>query len=204
MVLRIQKISCHKVIVHLTNNDLDKLDIDLEKKPKENIHKFLFEVMERVQIQTGFDPYHGGQVIVEASSNEHGMELVISKIPDKTRKLSREEFSRVKSIKVRQTRKIKRDENKTVIIFNTYLDFENAVSRIPDEFFNNTQLYRRNGKYALVTSNKIAESVKQILCEYSLRIGRYTPKHCQILESWEIIASDSGLSDMCRNIKDIL
>lgn len=202
--MRIRKISCYKVIVQLTNNDLDQLDIDLENEPKANIHEFLFEVMKKVQNQTGFDPYHGGQVIVEASPNEDGMDLVISKIPTGKKKMSREEFKRIKSIKVKETNKIKKSEHKTVFVFNTYEDLENAMARIADDVFLAMRLYRHNGKYALICVNKLDEDAKRVICEYSFHWGRYNPRHCHIVESWEMVAENIELCEMSRNIKGIL
>lgn len=202
--MRIRKISCYKVIVQLTNNDLDQLDVDLENEPKANIHKFLFEVMKKVQTHTGFDPYHGGQVIVEASPNESGMELVISKIPTVKKKMSREEFKRIKSIKVKETDKIEKTEYKTVFVFNTYEDLENVMARTVDDIFMTMSLYRHNGKYALICTDRLDGDIKRIICEYSSQWGRYNPRHCHIAESWEPVAKNIALCDMSRNVKEIL
>ncbi len=204
MVLRIRKISCHKVIVELTNNDLDKLDLDLQNRPQENIHNFLFSIMEKVHIQTGFDPYNGGQVIVEATPSESGMELIISKIPSKSRKMTREEFSRIRSIKVKETKTIKSSDHKTVFVFNTYDDFENTIKRIDENVLLCTTLYRNKTRYALICEGKLSQMSKNIICEYSSKWGKYTPRYCNIRESWQEIASGESLLDMAHNIKGIL
>ena len=204
MVLRIRKISCHKVVVELTNNDLDQLDLDLQNRPQENIHKFLFNIMEKVHIQTGFDPYHGGQVIVEATPSEKGMELVISKIPSKSKKMTREEFGRIKNIKVRETSKIKTAEHKSVFVFNTYEDFESAIKRIDEKTLLCMTLYRNKGRYALICDGKISQISKDIICEYSSKWGKYSPKYCNIRESWQEMHSGKTLCDMAHNIKGIL
>lgn len=204
MVLRIRKISCHKVIVELTNNDLDQLDMDLINRPQENIHNFLFNIMEKVHIQTGFDPYNGGQVIVEATPSEKGMELIISKIPSKSRKMSREEFKKIKSIKVKDTSKIKTTENKMVFVFNTYEDFENTVKRINDGELLCMTLYRNKNRYALICDGKINQLSRDIICEYASKWGKYSPRYCNIRESWQEVYSGDALRDMARNIKGIL
>ncbi len=204
MVLRIRKISCHKVIVELTNNDLDQLDLDLQNRPQENIHNFLFNIMEKVHVQTGFDPYNGGQVIVEATPSEKGMELVISKIPSKSKKMTREEFKKVRSIKVKETAKLKTSENKTVFVFNTYDDFESAIKRIDECELLCMTLYRNKNRYALICDGKINQISKDIICEYSYKWGKYSPRYCNIRESWQEILSGEALQDMARNIKGIL
>lgn len=202
--MRIRKISCHKVIVELTNNDLDQLDMDLINRPQENIHNFLFNIMEKVHIQTGFDPYNGGQVIVEATPSEKGMELIISKIPSKSRKMSHEEFKKIKSIKVKDTSKIKTTENKMVFVFNTYEDFENTVKRINDGELLCMTLYRNKNRYALICDGKINQLSRDIICEYASKWGKYSPRYCNIRESWQEVYSGDALRDMARNIKGIL
>lgn len=204
MALRIRKISCHKVIVQLTNNDLDQLDLDLINKPQENIHKFLFDVMKEVEIQTGFDPYHGGQVIVEATPSDTGMDLVISKIPTRNRKMTREEFRKIKSIKVKEPQKIKKAEHRMVFVFNTYEDFENAVVRMDNDSLLCMTLYRNESKYALISGGEINQNTKNIICEYSSRWGKYSPLHCHIVESWQEVHSGESLIEMAENIKGIL
>ncbi len=204
MVLKIRKISCHKVIVQLTNNDLDQLDLDLINRPQENIHKFLFDVMKQVEIQTGFDPYHGGQVIVEATPSEKGMDLVISKIPTESRKMTREEFKKIKSIKVKKTTKAETPQHKTVFVFSTYEDFENAIVRIDEDTLLCMTLYRNDSKYALICNGEINQSAKAIICEYSSKWGKYSPRHCHIRESWQKISEGEDLKEMAHNIRGIV
>ncbi len=201
--MKIRKISCHKVIVQLTNNDLDQLDLDLVNRPQENIHKFLFDVMKQVEIQTGFDPYHGGQVIVEATPSEKGMDLVISKIPTENRRMTREEFKKIKSIKVRDTETIKKSEHKTVFVFNTYEDFENTMIRMNKEAVLGMTLYRNNGKYALICDGELNRTTKEIILEYSSKWGKYSPRHCHIRENWQKVLAGEDLRDMVHNIKKI-
>lgn len=202
--MKIRKISCYKVVVELTNNDLDKLELNPEKEPRANIHKFLFNVMKKVQNQTGFDPYHGGQVIVEATPSEEGMDLVISKIPGSSHKMSREDFKRIKSIKVKDTIKLKRDEVKRVFVFDTYEDLENLMANMCHKAFLNMTLYRHNGRYALISCGNISDDTKRIMCEYAIKWGRYNPTHCHILESWEKVAQRSELCEMAEKLKAIL
>ncbi len=202
--MKIRKISCRKVIVQLTNNDLDQLDLDLINRPQENIHKFLFNVMKEVEMQTGFDPYHGGQVIVEATPSDTGMDLVISKIPTGNKKMTREEFRNIKNIKVRKTTKVNRTEHKRVFIFNTYEDLENTITRIDENVLMCMTLYRNNSKYALISDGEINKTAKGIICEYSSKWGKYSPRHCHIRENWQEINSGIELKEMARNIKGIL
>ena len=101
--MRIKKISSDKIVVQLTDTDLEYFDLDIGERPPQaaDLHNFLFEVMELVQTETGFDPYHGGQVIVEASTSSEGMSLVISKIHNDKSRVSREDFSKRKKIRVK-------------------------------------------------------------------------------------------------------
>ncbi len=198
--MRIKKISCDKVVVQLTNSDLEHFDLDMENRPQSDIHKFLFKVMELVKDETGFDPYHGGQVMVEASPSESGMVLVISKIPLGKKKMSEDEFSKIKSIKVKETPKT-RPYKKTVFIFEFYQDLENAMVMIPDSVLSLMTLRRGDGRYALVTESNVETNLRHLICEHTSKWGRYSPKLCYVTENWDEIMSGDELVTMAMNVR---
>lgn len=116
--MKIKKMSDNAVNVYLTNSELAIYDINPEEAASSSadLHRFLYDVMEEVRNETDFDPYNGGQVVVEASRFEFGMVLEISKIIPKTKertKLTREQFKKVKRVRVAKTVTI--EKNKTEI-----------------------------------------------------------------------------------------
>ena len=50
--------------------------------------------MELVKSETGFDPYNGGQVVVEAAMSQNGMSLTISKIRTGNSSITRGQFNK--------------------------------------------------------------------------------------------------------------
>lgn len=107
--LRIIKVSKDEVNVYLTEKELEYFDINPDEKKFQagELHRFLYAIMEVVRSETGFDPYHGGQVMVEASPTcNNGMNLAISKIGFENKRkhrISREQFKNIKTVKVRSS-----------------------------------------------------------------------------------------------------
>lgn len=94
-------------MVFLTNGDLDFFDLSPESfGPKsEELHRFLFVLMETVRDETGFDPFEG-QVVVEASRTKDGVHLSICRTAAETgyasgRRISRDEFRKAKGVRVK-------------------------------------------------------------------------------------------------------
>ena len=215
--LRIKKISSDKIIVQLTDSDLEYFDLDIDRSQPQaaDLHKLLFEVMELVKTETGFDPYNGGQVIVEASMSQNGMSLIISKIRSRKQKMTREEFSKVKSVSVKSgltaedIRKIadnlkpckKTISKKSILIFDSYEDLETAMCVVPCEEFNSAKLYRRGGRYAVVYKKAPECKSENILSEYSVHTLRNDIVANSINESWDLVTHGCGLMDMADNIR---
>ena len=101
--MRIKKISNDKIVVQLTDSDLEYFDVDIDNATPQStdLHKFLFEVMELVKRVTGFAPYNGGQVVVEAAMSQNGMSLTISKIRTGNSSITREQFNKAKKVTVK-------------------------------------------------------------------------------------------------------
>ncbi len=217
--MRIKKISSDKIIVQLTDSDLEYFDLDIDRcRPQAaDLHKLLFEVMELVKTETGFDPYNGGQVVVEAAMSQNGMSLTISKLRPENKKLSREEFAKVKRIStksaltaddvrsiadgMRESRPKKSTSKKSVHIFNTYADFEAAVCVIAADGLKDAQLYRRGGRYALVYAAMPEHRVENLLSEYCVHTLHNDVAAYSIGESWVPVSEGEALVTMAENIR---
>lgn len=212
--MRIKKISDDKIVVQLTDTELERFVPEIKGKVPQasDLHKFLFEVMELVRSETGFDPYHGGQVVVEAAAYPDGMSLVISKIKTK-RRMTRDEFAEVKAIRVktsesRQRRAHGRPRRKkvcenTVFIFDNFSDFESAVTVLGDINFSQSRLFRRRNSYALSVSRKLGERECNILSEYALKTVRNDICAYNISEMWNKVADGNELAEMAKNLRDM-
>lgn len=220
--MRIKKISSDKIVVQLTDTDLEYFDLDIGERPPQaaDLHNFLFEVMELVQTETGFDPYHGGQVIVEASASSEGMSLVISKIHNDKSRVSREDFSKIKKIRVKNAEKVtqaevsklitdagvpctkrrKRVSENTVFIFESFADFEDAVNVVDTFNFAMAELYRDGVRYALI-SRAFTVQERNIISEYAMNCVKNDVVAYDIREGWVQVAKSNELCEMTENLR---
>ncbi len=220
--MRIKKISSDKIVVQLTDTDLEYFDLDIGERPPQasDLHNFLFEVMELVQTETGFDPYHGGQVVVEASTSSDGMSLVISKIHNDKRQVNRENFSKIKNIRVKNAGKVthadvsnlvadagipctkrkKRVSDNTVFIFESFSDFESAVNVVDTFNFALAELYRDCARYALI-SRAFTIQERNIISEYAMNCVKNDVVAFDIREGWKLVAKNNELCEMTENLR---
>ncbi len=131
--MKIKKISNEEVIVFLNTSDLELFDLSPESfEPRSaELHRFLFMLMETVREETGFDPYEG-QVVVEAATSENGVHLSISKINHASRKISKENFNKATSVKIKGSSQIGRRERKSA----SGHDADMAADRLYRSLFN--------------------------------------------------------------------
>lgn len=220
--LRIKKISNNKIVVQLTDSDLKQFDLDFDKAMPQavDLHNFLFEVMEVVQNETGFDPYHGGQVVVEASPSEEGISLVISKIKTAGHRITREEFRRAKGIMVKQKESVaslsdlafakkhtgdtKCKDKDTVFVFDGFDTLESAMCNLADECFDGVALYRNNKRYAVVARFTPTDRAFNVLSEYAAKTVQNSVCAYDISEGWTLVACGGELKRMAENIRDMM
>ena len=223
--MRIKKISSDKIVVQLTDTDLEYFDLDFDEHAPQaaDLHKFLFEVMELVQTETGFDPYHGGQVVVEATTSPNGMSLIISKIHTDKKPITRETFSRIKNIKVKATsekvgqkdmsalvngmgmaqpKRKRRISKNTVFVFENFSDFESAVCVMTGTDFSDASLYREKERYALISSN-FNEKECNIMSEYAIQTAKNDVVAYDIKEGWSPVVTDYELRDMVESLREM-
>ena len=228
--MKIKKLSQDLIAVFLSDQDIIEYDIDINGKipPSDELHKFLFEIMEAVREETGFDPYHGGQVVVEASPTDTGLNLLISKVKPKSkvRKLTEEQFNRVRKITVagKKIRKSeitpadylkrimselgldesedeKKSEKNRVFIFNSFDEWEKALCCMDSDLIAECSLYRSEAGYALITNLDKENIYYNMLSEFALLECRKEITVLTIKESWTFIAEGNTLSGMCEAVK---
>lgn len=81
--MKIEKIEMNKIKVTISALDLVNMNINIKSLTPNSpsLHDFLFEVMEEVRAQTGFNPY-SGQVVVEATPSEGGIILTVTRLAE--------------------------------------------------------------------------------------------------------------------------
>ena len=222
--MRIQKISTDKVVVQLTDADLEHFDLDFEKRAPQaaDLHKLLFRVMDIVKDETGFDAYRGGQVVVEATPLENGISLIITKIRTEKEPVSKIDASKVKGVRVKNSKskdlthddikriaerlgitknqKNKRNDNIS-FVFDSFDDFESAVFAVSDMDFEKMRLYRKGKRYALVAKYNPEVKKFNILSEYSANISKRDVVADGINEGWKLVAQNGELRNMASELK---
>ncbi|MGN0162657.1 MAG: adaptor protein MecA [Candidatus Ornithomonoglobus sp.] len=228
--MRIKKISRDEVMVYLTMQDLEYFDFNPAGKiPQQaDLHRLLFEIMELVQTETGFDPYHGGQVVVEASASAVGMNLAISKVnTGRKRRMTREEFKKVRAVRVKQDsdpdifsndeirelidrlgigaaiKENMRSKKNEIFIFNEFTSLEGALCLLPDAVTEKCSLYRSGSRYALLTALTKGSRYSNILSEFAQSSCTYEIVERDIREGWIPVAEKAALVDMAGAIRDM-
>lgn len=231
MSLKIKKLSSDLIAVFLSEQDIIEYDIDISDKiPRsDELHRFLFEIMEVVREETGFDPYHGGQVVVEASPTSTGLNLLISKIKTKKKsKMTRERFEKVKKVSVVNRKdkdkesmpeeylkhlieelglgaslnKNKKEEPENrVFIFSTFKEWEDALCRLNSDLISDFCLYRSEAGYALITNLTKENVYYNMLSEFAVVECTKDITVMNIKEAWTFIAGGRELAEMCEAVK---
>ncbi|MCH5212987.1 MAG: adaptor protein MecA [Oscillospiraceae bacterium] len=231
--MRIKKVSSDRVTVYLSSGDLEFFNFHPDGDPPKvgDLHNFLFELMEVVRSETGFDPYNGGQVMVEAMHSSEGMKLEISKIGvSKPRKLTREQFNKAKSVRVRTKDfefkdinalskeeflrlirnisacakdAIDRKPGRETFIFADFSALEATLCLLDSDDFEEFVLYRREEKYAIVAKIKRWEKTYNLLSEFSESNRGGDILAADIREGWKEVARGEALQAMADAVKSM-
>ena len=217
--LKIKQISCDKVSVYLTNEDLELFDISPETLgPQSNdLHQFLFMLMETVKFETEFDPYNG-QVIVEAKMTVDGLYLLISKVcGDGVHKITRDEFRRARSVRAVKSlkpleisgknmtgsMKSKRGSKTSVFVFDGFRELESAILLVDDGTIEKCELYRDGKRYALISEISKNSRPHGILNEFAALYKMSDVLADDIREGWKSVAQHDDLAEMVRELRDM-
>ena len=227
--MRIKKISGDEVTVFLNANDLEYFNFHVENGiPDEgDLNSFLFDLMELVQTETGFDPYNGGRVMVEAVHTSHGMRLNICRIGRaKRKKLTREQFKKVKSIRVREKSRADEmsveeydelvrmirdlgtvlgslEEGQETFVLDGFNEMEKALCNLTDEELEHCVLYRDGARYAIVSSGNAGKRIKTVIGEYAGISHGGDILADDINEGWTELVRGDKLVEMARALRDM-
>lgn len=218
--MKIRKISCNEIMVFLSNEDLEFFEIgpdDIRPQSSE-LHKFLFVLMETVQDETGFDPYHG-QVVVEAVPAKNGLHITISKTGEKSRRISKKDFRRATGVRATanksqyykmlkggesESRRQTADKKPYVMfIFESFTEMEQAVSFMSDQELLKSELYRQDKRYALISKIRSGDRCANMLSEFATHSSRSRLLINDIREGWRLVAENDELTAMASAIRSM-
>ena len=159
--LRIEKLEINKVKVTVYPLDLDNMNISIKnlKPDSPQLHSFLFKVMERVQKETGFNPY-SGQIVVEASPEGECIILTVTRVAENDLKTSK----KINPKKIRAVLKENKDFG-AVYYFDDFEVFCRAFINLKEETVKKSSYYIIENSHVLLI-NKALNSEHMILREF--------------------------------------
>lgn len=199
--MRIEKLNNDKVEVTLTAADLKALDIDVKQlSPNSNeLHSFLFHIMETVHKETGFNPYNG-QVIVEATPSQEGISIVVSRVSVASKRISRAEYNKA----TRVTAHVKKKPNMAVFYFDKFEDLCAALSEMSSAALSDSSLYKIENSFCF-TLNDAARHKKcaHTMTEFSVN-SRFPTHITYIQEHGKLVAEGEALISLRKNIRNLI
>lgn len=201
--MKIEKLSTDKIKVTVSTDDFINLDIDVNdlSPNSEELHSFLFHIMETIRARTGFNPYTG-QVVVEATPMREGMTIVVSKIKsdEKKRKITKRDITRGVTVKAR----LKKDRRSTVFFFDSFDDMSASLCLLDREEVEASELYKYNGGYAIITSFPTdRQKGLNVLREFSGRVASSKVMSVFTREHGTFVAKGNALWEMTENIRNL-
>ena len=190
--MKIEKVQNDKIKVTLTPADLVLYDIEEDslRPDSPKLHKFLFDIMENVKEETGFNPY-SGQVVVEAQRDESGISLTISKINIGTKINKIPKNIKAVSAKPR-IKQIK-------YIFKSFDDLCMALKTVDYEAIRSGSLYKYDNRWYLL--NSFSQKTDLILREFCNEARETKSADTFLAEHASLIAEGGELVKMAEGIK---
>lgn len=157
--MRIEKVEFNKIRVTLFSEDFSAMKLDRERLRSDSpeLHTLLHQVMQRVQRETGFNPYNG-QVVVEATPFSEGLVLMVSKIPQKVSAAKKTQSPR--RVVARKRRPVR---HTLICRFQTLEDLSSLI-RLLEDFVVAGSVYFYQEEYYLVIET---DHVPSVLHEFS-------------------------------------
>ena len=188
--MRIERLNSDKIKVTLTMADLISFDIDIaELSPNsKELHNFLFNIMETIRVETGFNPYNG-QVVVEATPSSGSS------------KITRSDIKRGVTITAKQKKKTDTE----IYYFEVFDDLCGALVLLSEEILLKSSLYKLGETfcYILRASGETAKG-RAVLSEFSSKKSKYPLQLTYITEHGILVAEYEKLADMAENIKRLV
>ena len=189
--MKIERIESNKIKVTLTSLDLVDMNVTVKSltPASPTLTGFLHEVMEKVIEKTGFNPYDG-QVMVEATPDEDGMVLVVTKLsPEKPKK------RKIKNVKV----KVRPKKILSTFKFSEFIDITHLFRATDPDAYINGKLYDYDGNFYMIIPK---DDVKNI-CEFADETHDTTLDENFFEEHGGLKVKGSELVRMAKGIKNL-
>lgn len=191
--MRIERLEGNrKIRVLLSKDDLDEMNINIKTITPDSpdLHRFLFRIMEYIKRETGFVAEHG-QVMVEASPQQDGVILTVTRI-EQTRETGKRRLRTVRA------------KSKAVIpelYICRFYDFDAmckyfSVADLSDEFCG--KLFEYDGAFYLCSG-----MYPKYITEFAELTERGKSAELFLFEQAKLVAEGEELNKMIKNIKNM-
>lgn len=204
--MQIKMLEENKIRVDITTEDLDSMNIDIDALGSETIelNRFLFNIMETIKAETGFDPY-GAQVLMEAARDKDGnISILISKVKQRAPKITREQFKRLRDLRPVSDDTVSRDIHIETFYIESFDDVCRLLRLLKYNILLKCALYKMDNEYCVLMeySQKTMKALG-IMAEFSLRRSHSPMQEAYVREHGELIARGRRLAMMGKGIKEL-
>lgn len=195
--MRIEKIEGNKIRVTLTSADLLDFNIDVKtlRPDSPQLHTFLFKVMERVQRETGFNPY-SGQVVVEATPSAEGIVLLVTKISEERRPVPQKPARAPRHVRAVKKAAVKQH----IYCMGSFDDVCALFETIDSALLLDCRLYELDGRFYLVSA---AAKAMAVLAEFGAVLRHDAMTEAFLAEHGRLAAKGGRLWSMAHKIKNL-
>lgn len=192
--MRIEKLEFNKIKVTVFPVDLNDMNISIKslRPDSPQLHTFLFNIMEKVKKETGFNPYNG-KIVVEAFPNGDCVELTVTKLtePREVKKTAHKPGN-VKAV-------LKKQPSKILYSFKCFEDLCKCLMVLSDNLHSDSAYYTIEGNHILSLPDTGAEQL-YILREFALQRDRGKLCDSFLSEHATLVAKGERLSNMAKEI----
>ena len=206
--MQIEKLEDNKIQVILTTADLTSMNIDINSLSGESVelNAFLFNIMERIREETGFNPY-GGQVLMEAMPiGDDGISILVSKVHSHSGRITKTQFKRLRGVRVKHEERddIDPEAGAEVFYIETFDDVCAVLTELNAKTLAVSSLYKVESMYGfLAVKNERTARDIELLSEFSYRQSYYPLQEVYIREHGELIAAGKRLVTMAKGVKEL-
>ena len=197
--MQIEKETSNKIKIILKAIDLEEMNVSVEslQKSSPELHDFLHEIMERIQKETGFNPYDG-QIMVEAFPFGEGIILTV------TRLLQTKKTPPIDTKKIKRVRAVPRDSSQknTAYGFASFDDFCKAMTLLNKKTLKSCEYFKLK-KTDILLTGFLPLADRCILKEYSSLTKKSSVMQSYLKEHANFIASGDELICMAKGISQL-
>ncbi len=189
--MKIERIQTNRIKVTLSALDLVDMNVSVKSLTPASpiLTGFLHEVMEKVIEETGFNPYDG-QVMVEATPEEDGIVLIVTKLSEEKPKKQQ-----IRGVKVKSHRK----PTLTTYKFSAFSDLLSLFKASTPAVFKNSALYEYMGDFYIIAPK---DSIKYI-SEFTDSKANTCLSETFLCEHGKLHAKGENLVSMAKGVKKL-